>query len=167
MSANRRIETIERTAGSSVRVYEAEKASVKLPRPRGVTYLAVIVLIMAGINLIRFIQALRQWDFLTSLPTIHPLYTALTGLFWSLLLFPLTFGLVRGLRWAPRLTWSVVILYMVYFWLDRLLFVEPFGFDGSDPALPFLVGATLSGILLVFLILRRKSARKFFGEIHE
>jgi len=167
MSADRRIETIKHTAGSGVGVYEAAKASVKLPRPRGVTYLAIVVLIMAGINLVRFIQALRQWDFLASLPTIHPLYTALTGLFWSLLLFPLAFGLLRGLRWAPWLTWAALFLYIVYFWLDRLLFVEPFSFDGSDPALPFLVGAALFGILLVFLILRRKSARKFFGEIHE
>lgn len=171
MSAERRFETVETTAGRGVKAYEAaesaEGISERISRPKSVTCLAAAVLIMAGVHLVRFIQSLRQWDFLASLPAVHPLYTALTGLFWFGFLFLLGIGLLRGLRWAPRLTWLAALLYLAYFWLDRLLFVEPFGADGRDPALPFLAGSTILGLVLLYGILRRKSARRFFGEIHE
>jgi hypothetical protein len=132
-------------------------------RPASVTWLAVGVLIVAGIYLLRAVLALRDWSFLASLPSVHPLYIFLTGLIWTLALLPALWGLWTGRAWAPRTIRAAVIVYLVYFWLDRLLLYLPFRPDGTDTALPFWVLASLLGLALVFWMTGNKKTKAFFG----
>ena len=53
-------------------------------RPFSVTLLAGLVLSITIVHLVRFINALTWWSFLTTLPGKPPLYLALTGLFGTL-----------------------------------------------------------------------------------
>jgi uncharacterized membrane protein (DUF2068 family) len=116
------------------------------------------VLMISGIHLLRFIQTIRQWEFLGELLSISPLYLAATGLFWGGVGLILAWGLWRGRRWAPVLTLSAALAYSLYYWLDRLLL------SGERPGTnwPF---ATAANVVLLFLstwILTHRRARAFF-----
>jgi fucose 4-O-acetylase-like acetyltransferase len=54
----------------------------KSKRPFSVTLFALAVLSIAVIHLVRFIQAIQQWEFLASWPGVSPLYLAVTGIVW-------------------------------------------------------------------------------------
>jgi len=133
-------------------------------RPFSVTLLALGVLILAGLNLNRFVEAIRLWDFLSQLLLVSPFYLAVTGFVWALAGFPIAIGLWRGWHWAPRLTRWAVLAYLLYYWLDRL-FVE--NQVGRQANLPFATGATLVILVLVFWILSLRKVKAFFGETHE
>jgi len=125
-----------------------------MKRPFLVTLFAVLVLMITCINLIRFIEALRLWDFLESLPGVSPPYIALTGLFWAVLGFPLTWGLWRGYPQAPLAARILVLAYAAYYWLDRLFVAHTV--NASSNWL-FAAVTTLIMILLVYWILSRSA----------
>ena len=143
---------------------------MKPHRPFSVTLLALGVLTIASLNLVRLILALRQWSFLASLPAESPLYLVLTALIWITAGGPLIWGLWTGKSWSPARCRAFTLAYAVYFWLERLfLFGRPSDSFGS-PSLAYLpgqglfsAGVTLFLLVLVFWILRRPGARKFFG----
>ncbi len=83
-------------------------------RPLSVTLLALFVLTIACVNLVRWIQALKQWSFLASLPGVSPFYIFITGLVWALAGLSIFTGLWLGLRWAPAGTRIVILLYSLY-----------------------------------------------------
>ena len=138
-------------------------------RPFSVTLLALGVLTITSLNLVRFVQAIRQWNFLASLPTESPLYLVLTALIWIAAGGPLVWGLWRGKIWAPARCRAFTIAYVVFFWLERLfLFGRPRGSIGS-PTLAYLPGqglfegvATLLVLGFVFWTLRRKGVKNYF-----
>lgn len=142
-------------------VKKPEAARVR--RPASVTWLVVGVLIVAGIYLLRAVLAVRDWSFLASLPSVHPLYIFLTGLIWTLVLLPICWALWTGHVWAPRAVQAAVIVFLVYFWLDRLLLYHSFQPDGIDTALPFWVLASIFGLALLFWMSGNKKAKAFFG----
>ncbi len=139
-------------------------------RPFSVTLLALGVLTIASLNLVRFVQAVRQWSFLASLPSEPPLYLVLTALIWIATGVPLVWGLWKGKAWAPARCRAFTVAYAAYFWLERLfLFGRPRG-GFSLPSLASLPGgglfsalATLVLLLFVFWALRRAGAKKYFG----
>ena len=92
-------------------------------RPRLVTTLAVLVLILAVWNGVRFYSALQSWSLLTELRA-HPgpFYIALTGLLWAAAGLTLFRGLWVGRSWAQKGARIYFALYLAYFWVDRLLF---------------------------------------------
>lgn len=132
-------------------------------RPFGVTLLALGVLILAGINLDRFIEAIRLWEYLSQLLPVSPLYLAVTGLVWGLAGIPIALGLWRGWRWAPRLTRLGVLAYLLYYWVDRLSIENQ---SGQSVNLPFAAGATLVILVYVFWLLSLRKVKNFFGETH-
>ena len=133
---------------------------VRSSRPFSVTLLAFGVLIIAGINLYRGIQAAIEWQFLAGLLPALPLYQALSGFFWCLVGLPLAWGLWRGARRAARLVPYAVMAYLLYVWLDRLLLRK----DLESASLPFALGLTSLLLFLVFWILSRPRAKYFFRE---
>lgn len=143
---------------------------MKPQRPFSVTLLALGVLTIASLNLVRLIQAVRQWSFLASLPAESPLYLVLTALIWMAAGGPLVWGLWTGKQWAPSRCYTFVLAYTVYFWWERLfLFGRPNG--GLDaPSLAYLPGqglflavATILFLVFVLWTLRRPGAKKYFG----
>jgi hypothetical protein len=132
-------------------------------RPLSVTLLALGVLTLAGINLLRFVVSLQQWDFLDSLLLVHPLYIAVTGIVWALAGLTMTYGLWFGKGWAVRGTQAITLLYSLYYWLDRLLFATSSG--GYNWI--FTLGVNILMVLLVFWILSNRKARAFFGAMND
>lgn len=133
-------------------------------RPFAVTVLAVLVLIMTSVNLIRFVEALVQWPFLTSLPRVLPAYLAGSGLFWSLLGLPLTWGLWRGHPIAPKAARIVVPAYILYYWLDRA-FMESAGANFVN--WPFSAALTIVLLVSIFWVLARPNSKAYFGEFND
>jgi uncharacterized membrane protein (DUF2068 family) len=113
---------------------------------------------ISGINLLRFVQAIRQWDFLSELLSIPPFYLAATGLFWGILGLVAAWGLWRGRRWAPSLTIVAALAYTLYFWLDRLLLSS----DGPGINWPFVSTLNAALLFLTAWILTRGRAKAFF-----
>jgi hypothetical protein len=125
-------------------------------RPASVTWLALGVLIFSGVHLLRLVQAVQQWEFLSELLQISPFYLALTGLLWGAAGILAAWGLWQGKGWAPGFTRLLVLAFLVYSWLDRLLLA------GQRTNWPFAVAASLIVLLLIFWILSRHKARTFF-----
>lgn len=136
----------------------------KPPRPLSVTLLALGVLSIAGLNLLRLVDALRLWDFLSKLLPIPPLYLALTGLGASGFGLVLAWGLWRAKRWAPSFTRLAALAYAIYYWLDRLVLSNA---DSRRANQPFAAGATVILLALVFWILSRPKAKAFFGDNYD
>ena len=116
-------------------------------RPFLVTLLAVLVLFISCINFIRLIEAIRTWDFLASLPGVSPLYIALTGLFWTLVGFPLAWGIWRGNPKAPLATQILVLVSALYYWFDRFIIAQTVN-ASSNLLFAFII--TIVVILLTF-----------------
>lgn len=138
----------------------------RTPRTRGVTLLAVGVLIMACLHLTRATLVLRDWAFLSQQPSVSPLYLLLTGLAWTSVSWLVWVGLWWAKPWAPERLRGFVLVYSLFAWLERLfLYDRPSGVSPFSPLLPgnwiFLLGFNLLVLILVFWIL--ESNRKYRG----
>ena len=133
-------------------------------RPVSVTFMALLVLMIAGLNLTRFVVALQQLDLLTKLLPISPYYIVLSGLVWGISALWLGLGLWGGRFIAYRLGRAAIVLYLVYFWLDRLL-LRPSTNRGTN--LPFLAGITLITLIWVFWTFSQRRVKVYFGALHE
>ena len=145
--------------------YQTKNQIMKHKRPKNVTWLTVGVLSFVAINITRCATAVTQWDFLSSLPLSgSPLYLAATGLIWAIIGLPIIWGLWVGKGWTPRVIKVYVVLYAIYYWLERWLIK-------SNPIMNtcWATAAIITTILiiLVFWITLHPSARKFFGEYNE
>jgi hypothetical protein len=131
-------------------------------RPFSVTLLALGVLSIAVIQMIRFILALNQWDFLDSLPGVSPLYLAATGLIWATLSLPLAVGLWFGQSWAPMFTLIGGCVFIFFIWFDRLFVAAlPLTLE-SGSSWPFSLAVTTIILALTIWILSRPKAKVFF-----
>lgn len=142
------------------------QTSTKRSRPLTVTLLGIGVLLIAGINGVRLFQAARQWNFLASLPSVSPLYIALSGLLWFLAALLLSWGLLSGKSWAPTAARVFALLYSLYYWIDQLVVARAGQNPAHPPAWPFDLGANLFLLLFTLIILIRPAAKAFFGEVH-
>lgn len=136
----------------------------KRRRPGSVTLLALGAMIMAGFNFLRFGQGLGNWRYLEAMLTIPPLYIVASGLFWGVLATAVGIALWFGARWAPKFTYLAALAYLVYFWLDRLLLVDPEGRGANDL---FLVGVCMVIIGWMVWLFSRQKTKLYFGVNHE
>jgi hypothetical protein len=138
----------------------AETLDYSRNRPVSVTILAILVLIIAMTNLIRFWAAIQNWDTLTAIEVSPgPWYFALTGLAWGLSGCWLVWVVWRGQPGCKKAIIVVSLLYLFYYVLDKL------AFQNHIPAqnIPFVVG---NGILVVFYMvftLLLPSNQEFFS----
>lgn len=135
-----------------------------IKRPAGVTILGGGVLIIACLNLVRFIQAVQQWDFLTNLPATSPLYIALSGLVWGILALLLGWGILKGQGWAVMFARLGVLAYIGYIWLDRWLVQQS---PDRWTNLPFMLGMTAIFGGWTFWYLSKPNIRNYFGVMHD
>jgi len=147
------------SAGSPGGQRPSPEADEKPSRPKSVTLLAGVVLILAGLNIVRLIQSLLQWDFLRALLPVSPVYLAVSGLVWGLAGLVLFVGLWLGQPWAPGLARWGSLVFFFYHWLDRLLFENPATWRFKTS---FYIGVTVLTLGLVFWILSRSKVKSFF-----
>jgi len=131
-------------------------------RPFSVTLLAAVVLIFTALNGLRLVMAIRLWEFLSTLPVDVPvIYLAITGAFWAGAGLVIVTGLWFGLKWDPLLTRTAIVLYAIYYWLDRLLIAESMAIAARWP---FAIGLTIILLIFAFWTLSRSKARLFFRQ---
>jgi hypothetical protein len=136
--------------------------STKPPLMIGVTLITLGVLTIACLNLLRFILSLVDWQLLSALEDVSPLYQALTGLLWASSGFVLFWGLWRRKPWAPKAASWGAIVYALYYWLDRL-FLTGWLKSGQPPAnLAFAIGLTLMILVYVFWTLSRPKIKVIY-----
>lgn len=112
-----------------------------MKRPFNVTIILVVVLIFTLLNVLRLVAAVRGWHSLAGLPLRVPvLYFILTGTFWSVAGLSLVVGLYLRRRWSAWMAWGAVILYPLYYWIDRLFIADR---SAIASRIGFLVAATL------------------------
>jgi hypothetical protein len=143
-------------------------------RPISVTLLALLVLTIAGLNLVRLALSVQQWSYLKTLPGVSPLYLAGSGLVWTLAGLPLAWGLLRGLGWAPRLMQALALSYAAYYWLDQIFLVDhplnlPAESGLASRALlpvnwPFAAGLTFVLLAWTAWTLSRPKVKAFFDQ---
>ncbi len=133
-------------------------------RPVTVTILAILVLLFAVTNLIRFWAAIQNWETLVYIESSPgPWYFALTGLVWGLLGCWLGWVVWRGRPGCKKAVIALSGLYFIYYWLDGL------AFRNHIPSQNVLFVAGF-GILVVFYIvftLLLPSNQEFFSRNHE
>jgi hypothetical protein len=135
-----------------------------MKRPLSVTVFCVLVLILSITSLVRLVQALVQWDFLSQLLGYFPIYIAFSGLLWALLnfgVFLLTFiGWHRG-RWLV-VFWLCAL--SVYYWVDRIMI------SANQEILVSWTFAAFINLLLflwIFFFLSRPKVKRYFEETNE
>lgn len=133
-------------------------------RPFSVTLLAVLVLSITIVHLVRFINALTMWSFLSSLPGKPPLYLVMTGLIGSIAGIVVFWGLWIGKPNAPLATRILTVVYLGYQWLEQILAVRA---GNEFENWPFAMVATVTLMLFVFWTLSHTAAKVYFGEMHE
>jgi hypothetical protein len=144
---------------------ESNPIKTKPRRPFSVTLIILGVLTITVVNLIRLVQAIQLWGFLSLLPGVSPFYMAASGLFWALVGLLLTVNLWRGLRNIYSLLPPAVLLYILYTWLDSSLVGGQLDLASNSITWPFKAGLSL--LVLVFLgwTLTRTKVKKYFGRI--
>lgn len=135
-----------------------------IKRPAGVTILGWGVLIIACLNLVRFVQAIQQWFFLQGLPVASPLYIALSGLIWGMAALILGWGIFKRAGWAVAFSRLGVLAYWGYVWLDRWLIQQS---PDRWTNLPFKLGMTILLGGWIFWYLSRPHIRNYFGVMHD
>lgn len=149
---------------STVRDKQAMETKPDRQRLLSVTLLAVMVLIISGVNLVRFIKSLYLWEFLSSLPGISPFYLAFTGLLWTLIGLPTFWLLWRGRPGMPVVTIMVALAYSLYYWLDRTLIADP---TVERTNVPFVAGFTVILLLYTAWTLTRPGSIFFFSNYNK
>lgn len=132
-------------------------------RPKSVTLLAFFVLIIAMINLIRIVQVIKQWQFLTIVLSHAPIYQLLSGIAWFLCGSALFWSIWRGRSDAPLFITLGGGFYSIYYWIDRFaLSATPF--DSN-----WLFILIINGLILIVIIwsLTRRNTKTFFGEAYD
>lgn len=127
-------------------------------RPVVVTWLAGGVLTFSAFYLARLALSLS----LPALPLSVPdWYLPLTGGLWGGVGLALAAALWRGVRGADRAAGSAGAVYLLWYWFDRLVFVQT---DFAQRSLPTAAVLSVLGAALLYGALTQPSVRDFFLE---
>jgi hypothetical protein len=131
--------------------------------PVTVTIFAILVLIIAVTNLIRLWAAIQYWETLVNIGVSPgPMFIALTGLTWSLVGFYLVWMVWTGHPGSRIAIIVVSSLYLVYYWLDRLVFQSHFPQQNT----PFITGVSILVVFYMIITLLLPSNQEFFSRKH-
>jgi len=92
--------------------------------------------------------------------TVPGWYIPLTGGVWGVTGLAVAYGLFTGRLWAVNAALWGSVFYTAWYWTDRLLFVRSDYARGTQPA---SMALTALGLAAVWLILRRRNVRQYFG----
>jgi hypothetical protein len=130
-------------------------------RPATVTWLSIGLLALGLVYLVRMVGGLTAPDLPLSVPRWYP---PLTGAVWGIGWVIAAAASFTGHRSARRLIRVIGVAFLAWYWFDRLVFVR------SVYALrttPFSLGITTLGAILVIVVLRQPTVRRFFGESND
>lgn len=127
-------------------------------RPAVVSWLSAGVLTLGVSYLIRMAGGLTAPDLPLS---VSRGYLVATGAAWGLGAVGLAIGLFMGRRWAPRAASIGGGAFLLWYWIDRLIFVRS---EYALRTLPFALTVTLAAGALLALALRLPAVRRYFGE---
>jgi len=131
-------------------------------RPFGVTLLLWMVLILSAWGAMRFFAALRAWDVLYEFDaSLSPLYLSITGAGWSAAGSVLLYGFWRGKSWTRPAIVASVLLWLIEYWLERLLFQPP------RANLPFAIACSILLIVVVWVLTILPGTISFFTKSEE
>ncbi len=134
---------------------------MKAKRPRGVTFLAVGVLMIAALFISRLVQAILYWDELNGLVLrVHPLYLIVTGLVFGAAGLPMIWGLWLGRAWVVRRFQIFLGALVFYYWLDRIFLTASKAAQGNWP---FAAAITVAMTAWVIWLFSRPGTKLFFA----
>jgi hypothetical protein len=136
----------------------------KPKRPFSVSLLCGMVLIVAVMNLVRLEQSLVDWKFLETILPVSPVYLSVTGLVWGMLGMLAAWRLWQGQIWARWFGLVYIVLFSVYYWVDRLFLP---GYPGRNSNWLFSAVMNFLVIALSVWILARPKAKRFFEATDE
>ncbi len=129
-----------------------------IDRPRSVTIALVFVLSITVWNGIRIWTTIADWEFLSRFRA-NPIYTFATGITWLAMGIALIALLLKGSRAAPACGLIASTLYVLWYWVDRLV-LQP----SPEPNIAFSTVVSFVGFLIFNIILFWPSSRAFFKE---
>lgn len=132
-----------------------------LRRPRMVTVICLMFLLISVSHLFKFIQVLLNLRILQSLPlTVSPGYLAVDGLVWGVSGLILSWSLWTGRPWAGKASLVLTLLFAATFWIDLIWVSEP-----EQLQTRWLINLvfTVLGLSAVFLSLNLTNSRIFFS----
>jgi hypothetical protein len=127
---------------------------LKSSRPKRVTFLAILALIIAIFNGIRIGETIFFWKILIEFDG-QSLYTLISGVVWLLSGLLLVWGLWTGKSWSWGAALGFFITYPAWYWLDRLLVQTP------HTNWPFSLRLTVIFLCLVLPILFSRRTRRY------
>lgn len=127
-------------------------------RPAAVTWLSLGLLSVGIVYLIRLAGGLTAPDLPLSVPRWYP---PITGAVWGIAWCVAAAAAYTGRRLTPRLVTGIGIAFLAWYWFDRLAFVRS---AYALRSMPFSIGLTILGMLLLIITLRLPSVRGFYGE---
>lgn len=117
-----------------------------MKRPFAVTLTFWMVLILTIWN------AVKAWTFIEWITTLEefstqypPFVGALSGVIWSLTGLTLAWGLRQNKRWSGRLLMFAAIGYILWYWIERLVWQAP------HSNLPFVILLEIATLSLVYI----------------
>ena len=133
-----------------------------MPRPRSVTLLALLLLLIGAFNVLGLASGVRRYTVLTSLPmSLPPAVPIASAAFWAVVFSLLAVGLWRMKRWARRGALAAVTLYLAQAWIEQLVFGQS---DYLRTTTWFYAGLDAALLLFVWGSLLRPGIRQTFSE---
>lgn len=97
-------------------------------------------------------DTIARWDWLKFAGVLPgPLYLAITGGLWGIAGILAAVWLLRGRLWSRLVGFSVVLFYVLTYWIDRLFFAQS---PGVSTNTVFSLLVTAAALLISFLVLR-------------
>ena len=129
-------------------------------RPWAITFLALIVFKITGMQWMKCIMAIQHWETLKEVPTlVSPLYLVVKGGVWGILGLPLTLGLWKGKAWTRPGAKVVSVVFILNAWIDRLWIATP---NFLKTRWLFDLGLSILGLIFLFVALHLPASKIFF-----
>ena len=131
-------------------------------RPFGVTLLLWMVLSLSAWGLTRFVAALQVWGLLYEFnASLGPLYLSITGAGWSVAGGVLLAGIWVGKGWARWAVVAAVFIWLIEYWLERILFQSP------RANLPFALACSVIFMVSAWILAILPGTILFFAKSEE
>jgi hypothetical protein len=120
------------------------------------------VLSLSAWGLLRFAGALRWWNLLYENDArLSPLYLSIMGVVWGLAGIVLLWSIFSRQRWAYAAIPLALLVWLVEYWLERLLFEAP------RSNLPFAIVASLLVLTITWIIAFHRTTKIYLTKSEE